>query len=239
MILAFATGVGYFYLQKKPIIIQPKQTPTINTQDIKIADNTPPFKINIVYPQITGLDAYNQKAKSIVDNEINNFKTNSLENDKAVKDTDPTGYTEFPRIYDLEIGYDKGIINNSIVSTVFNIYSFEGGAHGSSASIALNYNTDKKSEIKLADLFPNDKNYLQKISDYCIKDLIKQITTYGGAEMTDNSWIEEGAGPKEENYSVFLINPSTSSGQATITFYFQKYQVAAGAAGDFKVIYPR
>ncbi|MCX6723047.1 MAG: DUF3298 domain-containing protein, partial [Candidatus Staskawiczbacteria bacterium] len=210
-----------------------QQTTTTNIEDIKIADNTPPLKINIVYPQIAGLDNYNQKAKAIIDNEIKNFKVNSLENDKAVKENDPQGYAEFPRTYDLEIGYDKGIINNNTVSTVFNIYSFEGGAHGSSASIALNYNTDKKSEIKLADLFPNDKNYLQKISDYCIADLIKQMTASGAIEMSDDSWIKEGAGPKEENYAVFLIN------EKNIVFYFQKYQVAAGAAGDFKVIYPR
>ena len=232
LILAIAGAVGYFYLQKKPIIIQ-QQAPTINIEDIKITDNTSPFKINIVYPQIAGLDDYNAEAKAIVDSEINNFKKNSLENDKAVKDTDPTGYAEFPRTYDLDIGYDKGILNNNIVSTVFNIYSFEGGAHGSNTSVAINYNINTKTKVKLADLFPNDKNYLQKISDYCIPNLIKQMTASGAIEMSDDSWIKEGAGPKVENYVVFLIN------EKNIIFYFQRYQVAAGAAGDFRVIYPR
>ena len=89
----------------------------------------------------------------------------------------------------------------------------------------------------LADLFTNQPNYLQKISDFCIADLTKQLTKALG--NLDGTTIQDGAGPKAENFQYFLINPSTSSGQATITFYFPKYQVAFGAAGYFKVIYPK
>jgi len=215
------------------------KTTEISIQDKKITDNTKPFKINIVYPQIAGLDDFNQKAKAIVDKEISDFKTNSLENDKAVKDTDPTDYAKYPREYDLNIGYDKGEIDDNIISVVFNVYNFEGGAHGASYFVPLNYNPTTKQEIKLSDLYKNQPGYLQKISDYCIKDLTKQLTASGGIEMTDASWIQRGAGPTAENFQFFLINPSTSSGQATITFYFPQYQVAAYAAGDFKVTMPK
>ncbi|MCX6723613.1 MAG: DUF4163 domain-containing protein [Candidatus Staskawiczbacteria bacterium] len=210
---------------------------TMAIQDKTITDNTKPFAIKIVYPQIAGLDDFNQKAKAIVDKEINDFKTNSLANDEVVKKVDPTSYANYPREYALNIGYDKGKIDNNVASVVFNVYTFEGGAHGVSYFVALNYDVKNRKEITLVDLFPNQQDYLQKISDYCIKDLTKQIITEMGS--TEGSWLQDGAGPKAENFQYFLINPSTSSGQATITFYFPQYQVAPGVAGDFKVTMPR
>jgi hypothetical protein len=84
----------------------------------------------------------------------------------------------------------------------------------------------------LADLFPDNPNYLQKISTYCITDLTKQLTKALG--NLDGTTIQDGAGPLEENFQFFLINPDN-----TITFYFPQYQVAYGAAGDFKVVYPK
>jgi uncharacterized membrane protein len=230
LILAIAIAVGYFYLEKKPIIIF--QAPVTSIQDIKIIDNTNPFKINIVYPEITGFDDYNKKVKEIIDNEIKNFKAYSLENDAAVKTTDPTDYAKYPRTYELDIDYTKGEIDKTIISVMFNVYNFEGGAHGATYFVPLNYNISKKAEIKLADLFPNQKDYLQKISAYCIQDLTKQITAR--LESTDGTWIEDGAGPVEDNFQFFLINSDN-----TITFYFPQYQVAYGAAGDFKVIFAR
>jgi len=219
------------------VLLYSNKPTLVIVQDKQITDSTKPFVIKISYPYISGLDDFNQKAKAIVDKEISDFKTNSLANDEAVKKVDPADYAKYPREYELDIGYDKGEIDNNIISVVFNIYNFEGGAHGSDYSIPLNYNpnlpANGKKDIALADLFPNDKNYLQKISAYCIEELKKQMAAGGITDYTDNSWLSAGAGPKAENYSVFLVNKNN------ITFYFQKYQIAAGAAGDFKVTMPR
>lgn len=200
-------------------------------QDKQIEYNTKPLSVKITYPYISGLDDFNQKSKNIIDKEVNDFKTNSLANDEAVKKIDPETYAKYPREYELDISYDKGEIDNNVVSVIFNIYNFEGGAHGANYFVPLNYNVKTKSEIKLADLFPGQTDYLQKISDYCIKDLTKQITDK--LDSTNGTWIQDGAGPKEENYNTFLIT------QKSIVFYFPQYQVAYGAAGNFQVIYPR
>jgi hypothetical protein len=218
--VAIAACAFWFSSRTSPIVIQDKQ----------ITDNTKPFVIKISYPSIAGLDDFNQKAKAIVDKEISDFKTNSLANDKAVKDTDPS-YVEYSREYELDIGYDKGEIDNNIISTVFNVYNFEGGAHGASYFVPLNYDVKNKKEIALADLFPNDKNYLQKISDYCTADLTKQLTKALGS--LDGTYLADGAGPNADNFQFFLINKNN------IVFYFPQYQVAYGAAGDFKVTMPR
>lgn len=207
----------------------PEGTPKI--QDVSINDNTKPFVIKIVYPQIAGLSDFNQKAKAIVEKEINDFKTNSLANDAAVKQVDPAAYAKYPRTYELDIGYDKGEIDNNIASVIFNVYNFEGGAHGASYFVPLNYNPKTKTEIKLEDLFPNQPNYLQKISDYCTADLTKQLIKALG--NLDGTYLKDGAGPNADNFQYFLINKNN------IVFYFPQYQVAFGAAGDFKVTMPR
>ncbi|MFA6190378.1 MAG: DUF4163 domain-containing protein [Candidatus Staskawiczbacteria bacterium] len=204
----------------------------ITIEDKKIEDNTKPFKINVVYPQIPDAEEFNQIARDLVNKEIDNFKNNSLENDSSVAETDPENYASYPREYELNISYEKGDdLDNNIISIVFNIYSFEGGAHGASYFIPLNYNLKTKSKIALGDIFKNQPNYVQKISEFCIKDLTSQITSKLG--NTEGTWIEQGAGLEEENFAVFLIN------KKNIVFYFPQYQVAFGAAGDFRVSMPR
>lgn len=228
---------GYFVLKNyKPSQENNNQTTEsqkIEIKDIKIEDNTKPFKINIAYPEITGLDDFNQKAKNIIDKELNDFKTNSLANDEAVKKIDPESYAKYPREYSLDISYKKGQTDENIISVIFTVYNFEGGAHGATYFIPLNYDSKLKKEIVLADLFENQPDYLQKISEFCVDDLKKQLTAVLGSDYTDLNWLNEGAGPKEENFTNFLIN------KENLVFYFQQYQVAPYSAGDFNVIYPK
>ena len=208
---------------------QALQFPVVENK--KIEDSTNPFKIEINYPFVSGLDDFNQRAKSLIDNELEEFKKISLENDAAVKEIDPESYAEYPREYAFVIGYESGMIDENTISIVFNIYSFTGGAHGASYYIPLNYDIKNKREIKLADVFKEQADYVQKISDYCIPNLKQQI-----AERTEgeySGWVEDGAGSREENFLVFMIKENS------IVFYFPQYQVAAYAIGDFKVEMPQ
>jgi hypothetical protein len=238
MVLAVIIAGGFLYYYRNSIpaenilnTLKPTQKTALTLTDKKISDNTKPFKIDIVYPEISGLDSFNKTVSDAVNKEINDFKTNSLENDSAVKQVDPESYAKYPREYDLNISYDKGEIDENVVSIILEVYAFTGGAHGSTNFYSFNYNPKTKTEIKLADLFSGQPNYLQKISDFCIQDLTKQITdNFGDMQGT---WIQDGAGPKEENYSIFLINKDN------LVFYFPQYQVAPGAFGGFKVTMPK
>jgi hypothetical protein len=216
-------GVAVFLFLNKPI--------NIVVQNKQMAYDTKPLVVKIDYPYIAGLNDFNDMVQGIISKEIGEFKDNSLENDAAVKKIDPIDYAKYPRQYELDIGYDKGETDNNVVSIVFNVYNFEGGAHGASYFVPLNYNPKTKTEIKLSDLFPGQPNYLQKISDFCTADLTKQLTKALGS--LNGTYLADGAGPKEENFQFFLINKNN------IVFYFPQYQVAYGAAGDFKVTMPR
>ncbi|MDP3882811.1 MAG: RsiV family protein, partial [Candidatus Staskawiczbacteria bacterium] len=86
-------------------------------------------------------------------------------------------------------------------------------------------------DIQLSDLFPGQPDYLQKISDFSIQNLAAQMQAKIGG--TDGAWIDQGANPSLENFSIFLINKDN------IIFYFPEYQVAPYAAGSFQVTMPR
>jgi hypothetical protein len=222
----------YFILFKnsQPKLIENIQTQTTTFEDKKIEENEVPFKINITYPSIKNQDNFNKLAKEIIDTELLEFKKNSVENDKAVKATDPENYAKYPREYDLIISYDKGQIDEYVASVVFEVYKFEGGAHGATYQIPLNYNFQNQAKISLEDFFGSQENYLQKISDFCRQDLTNQIITKNGS--IEGVWIADGIAPMKENFSTFLIN------QEGVTFYFPPYQVAPYSFGKFKVIMP-
>lgn len=234
VLVIFGVFYSYNYFKNNPQVLAPtKQVTGLTVQDKKITDSTKPFKIDATYPYIAGQDAFNKLASDYINSQIADFKNNSLQNDNAVKETDPTTYAQYPRQYDFMASYEKGLTNENIISVVIQIYSFTGGAHGATTYKQINYDVKNKKEIKLADIFVGQKDYLQKISDFCVADLTKQINEKAGEGSAQSSWISDGAGPKEENFSVFLINKDN------IIIYFPQYQVAAYALGSFTVIMPR
>ncbi len=222
--ILLAVGVGFYYFNKSA------PTKMFEISDQIISDKTSPFDISITYPKISGLDELNKEIKDTVESTLKDFKEISLENDSAIKENDPESYAKYPRSYYLSISYEKGLIDENTASIILYVENFTGGAHGAHYPIAFNYDVKNKKDIKLSDLFLNQPDYLQKISDFCSADLKKQILER--TQGMDEGWILEGAGPKEENFSTFMINKNS------ITFYFSEYQVAAYALGSFEVVYP-
>ncbi|MDP3882547.1 MAG: DUF4163 domain-containing protein, partial [Candidatus Staskawiczbacteria bacterium] len=197
VVIVVIAGGFVFYLQREAILGKKansskqltqdqNQSQEINIENKTITDNTKPFKINITYPSIAGQDDFNRKAQNIVDTQLNDFKTYSLENDNLAKQTDPIGYAEYPREYYLEINYDKGLINSDTISTVFTISNYTGGAHGANYFVSLNYDLKNNKDIQLSDLFPGQPDYLQKISDFSIQNLAAQMQAKIGG--TDGAW---------------------------------------------------
>ncbi len=238
IVLVIIAGGIFAFMSYEHTVLAPtsptevsQQNSPMTVQVKTITDNTKPFKIAITYPYIEGQDDFNLNMEAAINQELSDFKKNSLANDAAVKANDPADYAKYPSEYDLTISYDKGEVDSDIISIMVNVYNFEGGAHGASYFVPVNYNVKTKKEIALADLFPGQPDYVQKISNYCVQDLTKQLTKSLG--NLNGTWIKDGAGPKEENFQAFLIQKDT------IVFYFPQYQVAFYAAGSFQVVMPR
>ena len=106
---------------------------------------------------------------------------------------------------------------------------YSGAAHPTTFFSSVNYNLVDNEPVTFSSLFKD--NYLGKISDYCIKDLIRQKNEYA-PDNNDVTWIKEGAGPKEDNFEVFNVTDSL------LHITFPVYQVASYAEGPKEVDIP-
>ncbi|HKQ52267.1 MAG TPA: DUF3298 domain-containing protein [Pyrinomonadaceae bacterium] len=132
-----------------------------------------------------------------------------------------------------ESEYTVTLATQDLVSVWFGVSSYyEGAAHPNHNALTFNYDLRTGKQLKLADLFKPNSDYLKVISDYAIKDLTGQIRGEMSGDDPDTDWIREGAGPKEENYQSWNLSPKG------LEINFDPYQVASYAAGPHEVVIP-
>lgn len=170
--------------------------------------------ISIKYP-VTKYAILNEAIKVFINAEQNNFKENinGLATISSAKGN-------------LEINY-KSYISDRIISLQFNENIDTGGAHGNFVTITLNYDKNLDKVLKTSDLFKDQNQYLNDLS-LLIKPRLK--IELEKIQFQDNIWLEEGAGPKEDNYKQFVF---TKDG---LTFFFDPYQIAPYTAGAQDII---
>lgn len=179
------------------------------------------------YPELTGINSpsqksFNETVKKIVDQANDEYKKFLLDmSDEDIKSL--PGEMNLDHQFD----YDVVLANDDFVSLNFSNYVFEGGAHGSTNISSINYDLKTNRQLKLADVFEPNSNYLKTISEYSIADLKPRLS-----EMSDEDWIKKGAEANEENYETWNL---TKKG---LMITFNAYQVAAYAAGPQTVIIP-
>lgn len=116
----------------------------------------------------------------------------------------------------------------SIVSMVYTLSTYTGGAHPNSFYRTFTFDLEDEREVLLADLFNTDlETALGTIAPLVQADLREQM-----GEWAEGAWIEDGAGPDPLNYGNWAIDDSS------LYFFFPPYQVAAYAAGSFRVALP-
>jgi len=201
-------------------------------QDKKIVEKEGNLDIEIIYPSFSGLDDFNQQVETFVQDYVTVFKENADSYDWAMEDLEISTGEKFDVTYYLHANYDKGRFDEKYLSFVLKAEYYSGGAHGGRDFFSFAYDVENKKEIKLGDLFPDQSNYLNDISQYCFDDLKKQMTEKSGDEWVDEEWLIDGVSPDEENFQAFVFN------EDSIAFYFPPYQVAAYAYGDFMVVFP-
>ena len=215
------------------------QTETVNTVNLsgdakivsrKFEENNEKKRFEIIaeFPELIGVKTaeaakFNQTAKDAAMKNVSEFKKLMLEQTEEDLSFLPEGANNF-----LEIGYSIERADERLISIHFGRSEYTGGAHPNHWSFTLNFDRRNSRELKLADIFEPNSNYLKTISDYAIADLKKQQE-----ELSyDEDWIKEGAGAKAENFESWNL---TSKG---LMISFDPYQVAAYAAGGFTVIVP-
>lgn len=124
----------------------------------------------------------------------------------------------------LEYNYQIKTDNEEILA--LDIYLFQ--AAGSSSTVHSFYNIDKRTGklITLESLFKEDSDYVNILSSYIREEMARQNREEGGM-----FWLEE----ETEEWNFKEIRPDQDfyiSDQGGLVICFDKYEVAAGAAGS-------
>jgi hypothetical protein len=114
---------------------------------------------------------------------------------------------------------------HDILSVVFFVSQYLGGAHPGDHHDVINYDLTQAKVLDLADLFKSGSDYLEVIAGYSIQELKKN-------QKILFSNFEAGASPKPENYAAWSITPTG------LLVIFEEYQVAPYAAGPQYVLVP-
>lgn len=196
------------------------------------------FRIQAEYPQFeTVAPSFNQKIAHLISGKISSFKEESLDNWKARLKTLPAGESvpENPQVsFDFIASWQRAQLNHKYLSLVIKIYYFTGGAHGNEEIYAFNYDMVKKKEISINDFLGHSQEAWQKISRISAQDIMSQLQSMGWRE-DDNlkKMVSQGTASVPENFRNFNFN------NYSLIIYFQRYQVAPGAAGSLTVTIPK
>jgi len=177
------------------------------------------FKIEVKYPYLGAVD----NAKVNID--INNFINNLVFNFKNSINKEGSWKGENT----LKLYYEPYEINKKYISLRIETLEYTGGAHPLTTSYVFNYDIENGKIIMLSDIFNENKNYLDVISQKSIEYLLKINET---DQFSDENWIREGAKASEQNYKLFTFNKDV------IVFNFDQYQVAPYSSGRQQVIIP-
>lgn len=111
-----------------------------------------------------------------------------------------------------------------ILSVMFNIYSYIGGAHGQLAVTVLNFDLKTGRQLGFNDLFGNPQKALAIMSELTAGKLRKNL-----GEDADEDMIRDGTEPTEANFSNLSLLPGG------LAVEFQPYQVGPWSIGQQQV----
>jgi len=116
-------------------------------------------------------------------------------------------------------------------SYFYTIYQDTLGAHPN--GFFLTFVFDKEgNKVSLAQLFPNNPNWLEELSLVVSNEVVAQMKQRTGLDDITGSVFAEGLATKEENFQTFVIDGDM------LVVEIPPYQVAAYAMGSFEVRTP-
>lgn len=172
------------------------------------------YSICVYYPR-TPYDILNEEINCNISEYISDFKQclSTLSENKK---------------YNLNINFESYKFKNYI-SYVFNISENLGCIHDESYIYTAVYDIKENKVVKIQDFILKDEKLLDKISEYCYNELLKndEIASFNASEFVKN-----GTKPIIENYEKFILN------DGKFVVYFPEYQVVPYYLGMQKVFIP-
>jgi hypothetical protein len=202
---------------------------------LDMSEQTEQYASRIEFPFFEADAPVNDAINAILQSRYTEFRQSAAENYQARQDTmeaEQGQQPEEPQPYEFIFDWTNKQINHTYISLYFSSYYFTGGANGSQVCYSVNYNRETGELMTLADLFDTDnQNWLRELSETIRRQLQETLNPLNDPELTE--MIDQGTGPDEKNFSVFVFDENI------ITIYFQKYQAAPGSCGILSIDIPR
>lgn len=112
----------------------------------------------------------------------------------------------------------------NIVSIIWDVWNFTGGAHGNLDIVTFVYDLRAGRALDLQDLFADEEGALNLLSRLSGEKLKESL-----GDMADEAMIKNGTTPDLDNFACVVPTPEG------VRVYFQPYQVAPWAAGPQEV----
>lgn len=199
---------------------------TLRMEVVTVASTTGSIEIHAEYPTFPDDRALSDEVAAYAKGAIAQFVENVEENDRARQETSG-GLDQAEFVYSLGLTWEPAQLNARYVSFLMRLDAFEGGANLRQEARAFNWDMQAGRAVTLADIFPDEPAYPQRISTY-----VRQVLT-DSLDESFAEFIEDGTQPTLSNFAWFTFNDDT------VTFVFPKYQVAPGVAGEQEVSMPR
>lgn len=186
----------------------------VNSEDYVLQRINEKYKnsnIEVYYP-VTKYDLLNNEVKKIVDAKINKFK-------EEVKDEIE---------YSLFINFDMYRYKD-YYGFVFHVLVDFAGAHPNTNLFSVNYNSKDNKLINIDTLVKSNNNILNLISKYSYNSLVQDEKI---KELNMPHMLKDGTAATKTNYDTFVF------GKEGLIVFFEKYQVAPYAYGEFSVNIP-
>lgn len=164
------------------------------------------------YFPVTKYEILNKEIKNIVDARIKRFKDNVKDDIK----------------YSMFINFDMYKCDNYI-GFVFHVFEDFAGAHPNTYIVTVNYNIKSSSISNIDTLIKKNNSILSLMSKYSYTSLSNEDKI---KEINMLSMLKNGTKPTKDNFDNFVF---TKDG---LTVFFEKYQIAPYAAGEFSLTIP-
>jgi len=191
----------------KILIPSNNQYQILNKAIQEISRNKYLYEIEVAYPHLENLkhNSY-EDVNNILFDDINDFiidfRKHAID-DSSRKRKLQDDYIGM-RLDELWINYEIHMNDDHLLSLEYSIFTITTTApHPNWETVTHNFTLPDCRAIKLQELFRQNSNYLEIISEFCINDLIAQTLKDNTIDLKD--LIEEGAGPKIDNFSVFYF----------------------------------
>lgn len=174
--------------------------------------------LEIYYP-VFGNQAVDSSIKLFAEKQASEYEKDIAES-ATVEEDRPNDYER----WEMSGYFNIERPNPDVVSVIFNIFSYSGGAHGNLAITCLNYNLKTGASVDFADLFKDPEKALEMMSSFSAQKLNIELGEYADEDM-----ILSGTSPDLTNFSNLSLVPGG------LYIEFQPYQVGPWAAGPQRV----